>query len=384
MKERILILIPTLSIGGAETVLINFINSIDYNKYDVTLFLVVDKGPLREKLPKNISYKYLSKNYFLFRVICYLYAKYNMRFLIKLFSLKLNGNYDIAISFLDGITTDFIILSKAKYKKLFSVVQSNYWHYGQKTKYLKSNIGKRRAQLRYRQVDAVICVSESVKEGFVKVFGGDYNTKVIYSPIMNAKLLQESLKPFQIDTERFNIVALGRLVPVKGYENLIKAVALLVDQQAFKHVYVRIIGTGELFDKLSKMIYEMGLENHVELCGFIENPYPIILKSDLFVMTSFSEGLPTALCEAMILGKPVMVTNVSGCSEVVDGGKYGAVCEPTVESINSKLKQILHNDKYKLELTQKSKQRSIIFSDEHSMQQYYDLFNSDIKKPNLR
>ncbi|MCC5917068.1 MAG: glycosyltransferase, partial [Cryomorphaceae bacterium] len=319
---------------------------------------------------------YLIKNYFFFRVISYLYAKYNLRFIIKLFSLKLKGEYDIAISFLDGINTDFIILSKAKYKKLFSIVQSNYWHYGQKTKYLKSYAGKLRAQFRYKKVDTVICVSESVKEGFIKFFGDSYNTKVIYSPIMISKLMQESQHPFKVDLERFNIVALGRLVPVKGYENLIKAVAVLQKQKQYKHPYLRIVGTGELFEPLSKLIKELGLQNNVELCGFVENPYPIILNSDLFVMTSYSEGLPTALCEAMILGKPVMVTNVSGCSEVVDNGKYGAICEPNVESIASKLEQILQDEDYRTELTEKSVERSQIFSDEHAMQQYYDLFES--------
>ena len=199
---------------------------------------------------------------------------------------------------------------------------------------------------------------------------------------MVSKLMHESKKAFELDTKRFNIVAIGRLVSVKGYENLLKSIAILVKQKHFHHIQLRIIGTGELFELLSKLINELGLQNNIELCGFVENPYPVILNSDLFVMTSFSEGLPTALCEAMILGKPVMVTNVSGCSEVVGDGKYGAICEPYVDSIALKLEQIIQDDDYRSELAKNSIERSKIFSDEQTMKKYYNLFESDLKETN--
>jgi glycosyltransferase involved in cell wall biosynthesis len=374
MKKSIIILIPTLNIGGAETVLINFLNCMDHEKYSVTLYLAVNIGPLISKVPENVSFKYLSRNYFVYRVVCFLYAKYNFTFLIRLFSNKMKGKYDIAISFLDGINTDFLLFSKIKYGKIFSIVQSNYEKYSQKTKYLNSELGQTRVKRRYEKLDGVICVSKSVEEGFINVFGDTYKTISIYSPIMTSKLKIDKNKSLKFENNKVHIVALGRLVTVKGYENLIKAINIIVNESNNYNLKLRIIGTGELQDSLQTLIRNYSLEEFVELCGYVEDAYPLIEASDLFVMTSFSEGLPTALCEAMILGKPVMVTNVSGCSEVVSNGEYGAICEPNAASIAEVLGKLVVSPDLLESLKRKSLERAKMFSVDHAMDQYYKLF----------
>ena len=80
------------------------------------------------------------------------------------------------------------------------------------------------------------------------------------------------------------------------------------------------------------------------MLGFIKNPYPYIALSDAFVMPSLSEALPTALCEAMILKKPVIVTDCSGCREIVNNGEFGLIAEQNDSDLAEKM-MMLMNDK---------------------------------------
>lgn len=97
---------------------------------------------------------------------------------------------------------------------------------------------------------------------------------------------------------------------------------------------------------------------------------------DVFVMSSISEALPTVLCEAMILGKPVVVTNCSGCRELVDEERYGLMAEQNDESLADKMSQYIQQEELVKYYAQKSGERADIFDTEKVIQAYYKIFNS--------
>src|SRR5690606_16581840 len=107
-----------------------------------------------------------------------------------------------------------------------------------------------------------------------------------------------------------NIVSVGKLNKVKGYDRLI-AVAAKLKKDAINFNLV-IVGEGDERKNLEKLISENQLENQVKLIGFHQNPYKYISKSDLFVSSSRSEGFSSVVVESVILEIPVLTTETAG------------------------------------------------------------------------
>ncbi len=92
-------------------------------------------------------------------------------------------------------------------------------------------------------------------------------------------------------------------------------------------------------------------------------------------MSSFSEALPTVLCEAMILGRPVVVTNCSGCKSIVDGGSYGLMSEPTPQSLFEGLKLMIDDPALRSTYSKKSQERSKLFNIDNAITEYEKLLD---------
>src|SRR5262249_23732090 len=86
-----------------------------------------------------------------------------------------------------------------------------------------------------------------------------------------------------------------------------------------------IVGDGHLRDRLTDQVRALGLIDHVFLIGFQENVRPYLQAGDAFVLTSYKEGLPLSVLEAMACGLPCVVTNVGGNAEAVDHNVSGLV-----------------------------------------------------------
>ena len=118
---------------------------------------------------------------------------------------------------------------------------------------------------------------------------------------------------------------------------------------------------------------ELGLQNDVAFLGFEENPYPYLKQSDIFVSTSLSEGLSYVICEALVLGIPVVATKTSGGMELLEDGKYGILAEHDDASIYGAIKQLVDSDVLYKEYQAKSLSRAKIFNIEDTMAQFYDI-----------
>ncbi|KAF2519765.1 glycosyltransferase [Flavobacterium salilacus subsp. salilacus] len=374
-KKKVLFIISTLNTGGAETVLINLLNLFDFESYEVDLCVILKKGVLLEKVPPQVKVQHLAHSDLYYRTANYLYGKYNNPILVKTLARKLKGSYDTVFCFLDGVFTDYVFMSNLKYNAYYTVVQSSYSNYKQKTKYLTAS-NMKRATSRYEKVDGIIASSQSIKDDFEAFFGKNDKIRVIFNPINLNKVLEMANQgTYSHPDSAISIVAIGRLIPIKGFENLIKAAAILKDRN--KSFHIHIIGKGPLENDLNALITELKVEKYVTLHGFVENPYPIIKNSDIYIIPSYSEGLPTAPIEAAILGRPLVATNVSGCREVIDNGKYGIMVEPEGESIANGLEKLIDSEDLRKEYAELALTRAKFFDDETAMQQYYSLIGNN-------
>jgi len=117
----------------------------------------------------------------------------------------------------------------------------------------------------------------------------------------------------------FVIGYIGRLIPGKGLDILLKAVA----KYSEPHWIVVIIGEGELLSELKSMVQEFNISKQVIFLGFRPNRLAYLKGFDTFVLPSRSEGIPRCLMEAMVAGIPVVASDIPGCRDLVDGKTTG-------------------------------------------------------------
>lgn len=104
---------------------------------------------------------------------------------------------------------------------------------------------------------------------------------------------------------------------------------------------IQIIGNGPEEEKIKSLIKEKDVSDVVQLLGLKVNPYPYVKKADCFVLTSDFEGFGIAVKEALLLGTPVISTNVTGVKEVLANGEYGILCEINTDKIEEAMREML-------------------------------------------
>lgn len=147
----------------------------------------------------------------------------------------------------------------------------------------------------------------------------------------------------QLPSDKINCLAIGRISAQKNYSLLIDAVSLL-SEETRRRLKISIAGEGEkkLETKLLEKINKANLSNTISFIGNRSDIPELLGKTDLFLMSSAWEGLPIALIEATLCGIPCVVTNVGGCSEVVQSCQSGLMVEPgNAENFSKALEEIV-------------------------------------------
>lgn len=327
MCKKILIVIESLSGGGAEKVLATLIKHIDKTLFDVTVCTIVDTGKYVDEVKSDVRYKPIIQNPERMSVWGKLgYAlKYRLVYrwlpMCLVYRLFIPKGCDVEVAFCEGFITKMLAKSNNEKAKKIAWVHTDlkYNPWPRKQGIYKS-VEEETAS--YREFDNIITVSKTVEDSFTEIYGQEGKVSTIYNPIDvdDIKIRgQESITEF--DKGVLNLVTVGRLVPQKGYDILLGVVKQL-KENGFKFK-LRILGEGELYEQLFACIEENSLHDNVELVGFKKNPYPYIAKSDLFVCSSRSEGYSLVIAEALVLGVPVISTYCSGPNELLEDGKYG-------------------------------------------------------------
>jgi glycosyltransferase involved in cell wall biosynthesis len=136
----------------------------------------------------------------------------------------------------------------------------------------------------------------------------------------------EAKKQLGIPPERFVVGAIGRLSAEKGFDILIRAVAELL--KGGLDAELLIIGEGDEKARLESLIAELGAEGRIRLLGYRSDTRELYEAMDLFALSSYREGLPNVLLEAMSLEVPVLATRVAGIPRLIRDGENGLLVEP--------------------------------------------------------
>ena len=217
--------------------------------------------------------------------------------------------------------------------------------------------------------DSIYCVSENVRESFVKKFGLADRVSVAYNILDEAAIRRKKDEPCtDIPHDRFLMVSVGSLIPRKGFGRLLDCCARLkAEGFAFR---LLILGKGELETALHEAIRANHLEDTVQLLGFRTNPYPYIAAADLYVCPSYVEGFSTVVSEAVVLGVPILTTDSSGMKEILGESEYGLVTENSDEALYTGLHRMLAEPETYQHYQQKVKERASFFSLSRRLAEY--------------
>ena len=174
------------------------------------------------------------------------------------------------------------------------------------------------------RANALTCVSKDMVKQYKQVFTSPPHVDVynIVGDRYAEQKMNEHVSDLQyLEKDESLIVAAGRLAPWKGFSDLIKAMKEVTKSRKAKLV---ILGDGPLRSELQSLIDELALGDVVKLFGYVENPLKYFSRADVFVLSSYVEGLPNVLVEAMMCGcTPVSTDCPTGPREVLQDGKYG-------------------------------------------------------------
>lgn len=133
---------------------------------------------------------------------------------------------------------------------------------------------------------------------------------------------EEKRKAMGISEDTIVLLSVGELIERKNHETIIRATAQLQNQSGIRIKYL-IAGKGALEAEYRKLIYELHLEQVVELLGFRTDVSELCAASDIFIFPSFQEGLSVALMEAMASGLPCIVSDIRGNRDLISNGEGG-------------------------------------------------------------
>lgn len=315
-KIKVLCVIPSMVGGGAEKIMLTLLENLDRTRFIPILVLFNAIGENIHLIPHDV----------------------------ELIDLKKQQSSDVfllihRLSSIIGSTKPDVILSHLLYANLIAilagklsrtqvptvVVIHNFMSIELRTErftWLKEMLARKILPW----ADKIVTVSEMAGNDLINTF--DIPASKVTS-IPNAFDVTKARALSQKEAfihEWFNgelpvIITIGRLTKQKGFPDLLRAFAMLLNHRRAKLI---ILGEGEDRNLLQELITNLELGDSVQMPGYVSNPFPYLKNADVFVMSSYFEGFPGALMEALACGAPVISTDCpSGPSEIITNGVDG-------------------------------------------------------------
>jgi len=341
--RKLTVIIPHLSYGGAEKVTFNLIQNLLKHK-DIDLEILLLKLDANCEQDTNEKLKQLGENVRIY-ITNSTKISYSLIYLFRY--LYANRNRHI-LTVLNRVNIAALLCGLFMNLKIYITVHDNFRNELQLNPSLKNKIIDICIRLLYRRASRIIAVSDGIKHSLISNYSIPKSKIVrIYNPVLT-DLYKKDVNPVQHDWIKNNdikvILAVGSLRIQKNFYLLIQSFKLVLSKR--NDVRLIILGEGPLRERLQSLIKDLGIENYVDLYGYVSNPLSFMYHSDVFVLSSDTEALPTVLIEALSVGMKVVSTNcLYGPKEILKDGKFGkltpvgdavALAEAIVEVLSGK------------------------------------------------
>lgn len=149
------------------------------------------------------------------------------------------------------------------------------------------------------------------------------------------------------------VLAVGRLHPVKGFEDLLLAISRLDATLQQRPLTLLIVGHGPISTELRDYANQLGISHQVHWAGWQQDPHPYYELADLFVCPSRHETLGNVILEAWAHRRPVLATQTAGASELITHGENGWLVPPEQpQQLAEAIRQLLHDEPLRMKLAQ--------------------------------
>lgn len=378
--KKILLLLPSLTVGGMEKAAVTLANALTAAGNAVTVMTLEPVFDLKTALSDSVRLLHKPYKKHIGQKIPYLrHRRYDdgmwetRASANSLYRYYVGGEtYDVEIAFFHGLPVKIISGSDNPRAVRLTWIHNDFT----KIRGYQFNFKDFTAmQAAYRRFDRVVCVSEQARQGFIRTVGDTQNTQTIYNllPVANIRALAQQPIDYRYPADALNVVLVGRLADShKGQRRLIAALARL--RREGKRVSLTLVGGGSDQELIADAVREHGAAAYVFMTGSRENPYPYIAQADLLVCASYYEGYNLTVAEALILGIPVLSTDCTGPREILNNGEFGLLVENSEQGLYDGLRQLCDHPDLLRRYKSKAAQRQDFFNEEAILKQITDLF----------
>ncbi|MBM7618266.1 glycosyltransferase involved in cell wall biosynthesis [Bacillus tianshenii] len=364
MKKKVLFMVINMNIGGTEKALLNMINEMPKDQYDITVLMLEEYGGFLAHIPEWVNIQHFNgykkikgtlnnpstqtikeavKNkmflnaFFLF--VLSLISKITgersalFNYLLKKYPID-PTEYDVAIAYAGPM--DFIsyfVIEKIKAKKKVQWIHFDITKIGFNLKFVNRY---------YKKFDNIFSVSKTGKtqlesklpklKGKINYFYNILSTKQI-------NMLANKELGFEDTFNGLRILTVGRLNKEKGQDLCIPVLSKLIKEGYNLKWYC--IGEGSARSEYEKLIHQYGLQDDFLLLGASENPYPFFKQCDIYVQPSRHEGFCITLAEARCFNKPIIATNFNGAADQICNEHNGLIVDSNEFELFKAIKRLI-------------------------------------------
>lgn len=395
MKKKVFVFSHAMEIGGAERALLGLLNCMDYSKYDVDLFLMRHSGELMELIPEDVNLlppdrKYSSLAIPIINVVkngefdiafgritgklnaekfnkkmsyCNSEAalEYSHKYTQKYMPMMSDKEYDLAISFL---TPHYFVSEKVRAKKKIAWIHTDY-------SYLNLDIASELKM--WSAYDNIISISNDVTKAFLTKFPSLENKIILIENISSKVFIESQAEMFDVTDEMSNsdikLLSVGRFCEAKNFDN-VPEIASIIKSKGIDFKWY-IIGYGGDEQLIRSKITEFNMEDTVIILGKKENPYPYMKACDIYVQPSRYEGKAVTVCEALLLNKPVVITDYPTAHSQIKNGFDGIIVPLDNQGCANALAEIMTDKELLNKLIENMEQTD--YSNESEIDKLYEL-----------
>ena len=355
-KKKLLIVAHHLTIGGVQKSLISALKVIDYEKFDVTLYLRKNRTDLLAFVDERVNviinddkHHYYRKPYAVFlQILIAIFkflgkkekaeklnkklsdavVKYAMAYEKKRFFSS--EKYDIAIAYVHGYPALFVaICVDADEKYVFYHTSTDELH----------NVHEKIVD----KFSKVVAIHNEQKELIKQWYPQIADRITVVENYCDKALIEEQSKAFSVESPENKIVlcSCGRFSKVKGFDLAVEAARILKEKNISFFWY--FVGDGTERASLETLIGKYNLQEEITITGMQKNPYPYINACDIYIQPSYEESLGLTILEAHRLNKPVIATKTMGGLKIIQNYINGVLCDITAQSIAEAAEKLIED-----------------------------------------